>query len=187
MYDFKTLEQNMLAFWQESGTYRKMKAMLKDGPKFYFVDGPPYATGNLHPGTVWNKCIKDCMIRYLRGRGYDVRDQPGYDTHGLPIEVKVEKLLEIRNKDEIERIGIERFITECKGFADKYIKIMDGQFGMFGVWMDWESPYITYKDSFIEKAWSTIRKASEQNLLHRGKIRAALLRKVRDHACELRA
>ncbi|MCX6773869.1 MAG: isoleucine--tRNA ligase, partial [Candidatus Micrarchaeota archaeon] len=169
MYEFKSLEQKMATLWKDSNTYKKAKQMAKDGPKFYFVDGPPYVTGEIHSGTVWNKIIKDSIIRYLRGRGYDVRDQPGFDTHGLPIEVKVEKLLEIKNKDQIEERGIEKFITECKGFADKYMEVMTGQFGLFGIWMDWENPYVTYKDNFIEKTWSTIKQANDQGLMHRGK------------------
>jgi isoleucyl-tRNA synthetase len=169
MYDTKAIEQSMAAFWEKEGAYQKLKKMRSDGPKFYFADGPPYATGEIHVGTVWNKSIKDCMIRYLRGRGYDVRDQPGFDTHGLPIEVKVEKLLGIKRKDDIEKIGIAKFVTECRGFADKYIGVMRGQFGLFGIWMDWDSPYITYKDDYISKSWSTLKKAHEKGLLHRGK------------------
>jgi isoleucyl-tRNA synthetase len=169
MYDFKGVEHDIASFWEKEGIYRKARNMRKEGPKFYLVDGPPYATGEIHIGTVWNKSIKDCMIRYLSGRGYDVRDQPGFDTHGLPIEVKVEKLLGIKHKGEIEKIGIGKFITECRGFADKYIGVMEGQFKSFGVWMDWDNPYITYKDDYIEKSWSTLKKAHEKGLMHRGK------------------
>jgi isoleucyl-tRNA synthetase len=169
MYDFKALEHDIASFWEKEKLYHKVRKMRADGPKFYFVDGPPYATGEIHVGTVWNKSMKDCMIRYLRGRGYDVRDQPGFDTHGLPIEVKVEKLLEIRNKNEIEKVGIERFIKECRGFADKYIEVIKGQFSLFGIWMDWENPYVTYKDDYIEKTWETLKRAHEQGLMHRGK------------------
>jgi isoleucyl-tRNA synthetase len=169
MYDHEKIESEMLKFWEKERIYEKAKAKNKKGKKFYFVDGPPYATGEIHPGTAWNKAIKDAMCRYYRMKGYNVRAQAGFDTHGLPIEVKVEKLLEIKKKNEIEeRFGIERFISECKNFADKYIKIMTEQFKRTGVWMDWDNPYITYKDGYIEKSWETLKMAYDKGLMHEG-------------------
>ena len=169
MYDYEKIEKEMLEFWEREKVYEKAKKKNKNGKRFYFVDGPPYATGEIHPGTAWNKAIKDAMCRYYRMVGYNVRAQAGYDTHGLPIEVKVEKLLEIKKKSEIEeKFGIERFITECKNFADKYIGIMTNQFKRIGVWMDWDNPYITYRDGYIEKSWETLKMAYEKRLMHEG-------------------
>ena len=135
---------------------------------FYFCDGPPYATGQIHPGTAWNKSIKDAVCRYKRARGFSVRAQPGFDTHGLPIEVKVEQELKITDKREIEKLGVEKFVEKCKSFATQYIGVISGQFERCGVWMDWEHPYITYKDSYIESSWKTVKAAHEKGLLHEG-------------------
>lgn len=168
MYDHKAVEKEILEFWEKNGIYEKVKASRKKGEQYYFCDGPPYATGQIHPGTGWNKCAKDAICRFWRGRGYNVRVQPGFDTHGLPIEVKVEKELKIKNKQEIEKYGIEKFIDECKVFATKYIGVMGGQFRSFGVWMDWDNPYITYKDDYIESSWATIARAHELGLLTQG-------------------
>ncbi len=160
------MELKIQEFWKENNTYKKVKEYAKGRPKYYFCDGPPYATGEIHPGTAWNKAMKDAYIRFYRMLGYDVRDQAGFDTHGLPIEVKVEKKLGIKNKSEIEdKIGVKNFINECKSFATKYIGVMSDQFRSVGVWMDFEDPYLTYKNSFIEKSWETIKKAHEKGLL----------------------
>ncbi|MGC8898924.1 MAG: isoleucine--tRNA ligase [Candidatus Micrarchaeia archaeon] len=169
MYEYEKTEREMLEFWEREKIYEKAKNKNKKGKKFYFVDGPPYVTGEIHPGTAWNKAIKDAMCRYYRMSGYNVRAQAGYDTHGLPIEVKVEKLLEIKKKNEIEeKFGIERFITECRKFADKYMGIMAEQFKSIGVWMDWDRPYITYEDGYIEKSWETLKMAYDKGLMHQG-------------------
>ncbi|HII53728.1 isoleucine--tRNA ligase [Candidatus Micrarchaeota archaeon CG08_land_8_20_14_0_20_49_17] len=161
-------DNDILKFWASSAIYEKLKEKTANGEYFYFCDGPPYATGSIHPGTAWNKCIKDVICRYKRANGFRVRSQPGFDTHGLPIEVKVEQKLGLTNKQDIEKIGIAKFIGECKSFADTYVKIMTKEFGRVGVWMDWESPYITYSDSYIERSWATIREADEKGLLFQG-------------------
>ena len=168
MYKPNEIEQRISNFWKRENIYSKVKEAGKGKPKFYFNDGPPYATGQIHPGTAWNKCIKDAICRYKRLKGFNVRSQPGYDTHGLPIEVKVEQSLGFKSKKDIEKYGMEKFIEKCKAFATQYIGVMGEQFKSIGVWMDWENPYITYKDEFIEKSWKTIKKASEKGLLERG-------------------
>jgi len=169
MYETKESEKKIREFWEKERIYEKVKARNEKGGKLYFCDGPPYATGQIHPGTAWNKCLKDAMCRYWRSRGRNVRAKPGYDTHGLPIEVKVEQELGIRNKQEIEqKVGVGEFIKKCKAFATQYMGVMNGQFQRCGVWMDWEDPYITYRDRFIERSWATIRKAHEKGLLYRG-------------------
>ncbi|MEM7819960.1 MAG: isoleucine--tRNA ligase, partial [Candidatus Aenigmatarchaeota archaeon] len=160
-------EEMIRNFWAENNIYNKVK-QLKRKKKFYFLDGPPYATGSIHIGTAWNKILKDLYIRFFRMFGYDVWDQPGYDTHGLPIENKIEKKLEIKSKNDIERLGIEKFILECKDFATKFIDVMNKQFENLGVWMDWNNPYLTLTNDYIEGAWHTFKIAYENGLLYRG-------------------
>lgn len=162
------LEEAIVEFWKSNRIYEEAKKASSSGKPFYFCDGPPYATGQIHPGTAWNKCIKDAVCRYRRAKGWNVRAQPGFDTHGLPIEVKVEQELKISNKQQIEQIGIEKFVERCKAFATQYIGVISSQFERCGVWMDWGNPYVTYRDSYIESAWQTIKTAHEKGLLHQG-------------------
>lgn len=168
MYDHKKIETEMLEFLEKHNVYGKAKEKNAKGDPYYFCDGPPYATGAIHPGTAWNKSLKDAICRYWRMRGFNVRAQPGFDTHGLPIEVKVEQELGIKKKKEIEERGIGKFVDKCKSFADKYIEVMTGQFKSMGIWMDWDSPYITYHDDYIESSWKTIQMAHEKGLMHEG-------------------
>ncbi len=168
MYDHKKIEQEIRAFWEKEKIYEKLKQKNAGSPPFYFCDGPPYATGQIHPGTGWNKIIKDTICRYKRMCGYNVRSQAGYDTHGLPIEVKVEQELGIKNKNEIEKKGIDKFVEKCKYFATKHIDIMGEQFKQLGVWMDFDKPYITYKDSYINSSWKTLKLAYEKGLMYEG-------------------
>jgi len=168
LHDQIKLEQEIFSFWEKEKIYDEVKRSLKDGKPYYFCDGPPYATGQIHPGTAWNKSIKDAVCRYRRARGYNVRAQPGFDTHGLPIEVKVEQELKFNDKRQIEKYGVEKFVEKCKAFATQYIGVISGQFKRCGVWMDWHNPYITYKDSYIDASWGTIKTAHEKGLLHEG-------------------
>ena len=165
----KDMEDKIVEFWEAERIYEKAKENRSKAKKWYFLDGPPYATGSIHVGTAMNKVIKDFWLRYYRMLGYDVWSQPGYDTHGVPIENKVEKLLGFRAKGDIEKFGVERFIKECEKFATKYIGIMGDQFKNLGVWMDWDKPYMTLTNEYIEGAWYTFKKAFEQGLLYRGK------------------
>ena len=136
MTELAPLENQILAYWKEHDTYHRLVARNSNGPKFFFVDGPPYATGQIHPGTAWNKCLKDSILRYQRAKGCAVFDRPGFDTHGLPIEVKVEQAMKLASKKEIEtKVGIAKFISECKRFASQYIGVISGQFGRCGVWI----------------------------------------------------
>jgi len=123
--------------------YRKTKELRANGEPFYFVDGPPYTTGAIHL----------------------VRDQPGFDMHGLPIEVKVEKQIGVHSKKDIEELGIDKFVTTCKEFALGLHADMTEQFKQLGVWMDWDHPYQTIRLEYLESAWWTIQKAEEKGLL----------------------
>jgi isoleucyl-tRNA synthetase len=163
--DLKELEERIQEEWRKNNTYGKVKEALKEGKKYYFLDGPPYASGAIHLGTAYNKILKDAIVRYLAMRGYNVRRQAGWDCHGLPIEVKVEERLGIKNKKEIEELGIEKFVQECKRWAYEHIDLMGEQFQRLGVWMDWSRPYMTLTDEYIEAAWWTIKRAHEKGLL----------------------
>ena len=165
-YDFRAIEDRVWTLWRERDAYKRTKVHFSSGKDFYFVDGPPYTSGSIHMGTAWNKILKDFYIRYKRMHGYNVRDQPGYDMHGLPIEVKVEKALGIKNKKEIfEKVGIDRFIEKCREFALNYKDVMTEQFKALGVWLDWENSYMTITNDYIESAWWTLKKAHEKGLL----------------------
>lgn len=145
---------------------RKESAKQKEG--FYFMDGPPYATGHIHMGTALNKILKDVAIRSKRMQGFHVIDRPGYDTHGLPIEKKVEEKLGFDNKQQIEEHGIDKFIEECRHFATEFIDVMNQEFDNLGIWMDWENPYLTLNDDYIDAIWWTFKKADEKGLLYKG-------------------
>ncbi|MBN2331416.1 MAG: isoleucine--tRNA ligase [Candidatus Aenigmarchaeota archaeon] len=169
LFDHKRVEEEILAFWKKDGTYDKVKRAGKGKKPFFFVDGPPYATGSIHMGTAWNKIIKDVYLRYARMLGLDAWDQPGYDTHGTPIETKVEKQLGFGSKKDIEKYGIGKFIEKCRIYATKYIDVMSGQFANLGVWMDWKDPYLTLDNRYIEGAWYTFKRAFDGGFLYKGK------------------
>ncbi|MFA5862109.1 MAG: isoleucine--tRNA ligase, partial [Candidatus Thermoplasmatota archaeon] len=164
-FDARALEARVAESWVKNDTYHKTKAHRKGGPSYYFLDGPPYATGHIHIGTARNKLLKDVFVRHMRARGFDVRDQPGYDMHGLPIEVKVEKELGIKTKKGIEEHGIDRFVEACRTFAVSHLQMMNEEFKELGVWLDWDHPYMTITNDYIEGAWWAIEKAHERGLL----------------------
>ncbi len=167
-YDQFRIEEEIKRFWSQNKIYEKVKERSRrSSRKLYFLDGPPYASSDvIHPGTAWNKVIKDVLLRYYRMMGFWVWDKPGYDTHGLPIEVKIEKEFGIKNKKEIvESIGVDNFVNACRDFARENLKAMTEQFKEIGVFMDWEDPYITFKNEYIESGWWLLKKAEEKGLL----------------------
>ena len=168
-YDPHAVEDRTFDHWDEVDAYRKAKEHRADGEDFFFVDGPPYTSGAAHMGTTWNKTLKDAYIRYLRMRGYDVTDRPGYDMHGLPIETKVEERLGFENKKDIEAFGMENFIEECKSFAEEQLEGLQEDFQSFGVWMDWADPYRTVTPEYMEAAWWGFQRAHERGLVTQGK------------------
>ncbi len=167
-YDPHRVEDWVKRFWTENKIYELVReANKKANRKFLFIDGPPYPSGDIpHIGTAWNKSLKDAVLRFKRMNGYQVFDRPGYDCHGLPIEVKVEQKLGISVKREIEeRIGVENFIAECKKLVTYNMESMTRWFRELGVFMDWENPYLTMTDEYIEAGWWLIKKADEMGLL----------------------
>ncbi len=162
-------EEEVREFWKGKKIPEKARRLNPKGKGFYMMDGPPYASGHIHMGTALNKTIKDITIRQKRMQGFSVLDQPGYDTHGLPIENKVEKQLKFKTKSEIEKYGVGKFVNECRKFATEYIGVMNSEFDNLGVWMDWENPYLTLNNDYIEAIWWTFKNADEKGLLYMGK------------------
>ncbi len=162
-------EEEITRFWLK----RKVPALVrkqsgKQKKAFYFMDGPPYATGHIHMGTALNKIQKDVAIRSRRMQGCNVFDRPGYDCHGLPIENKVEEKLGFKSKQDIEQYGVGKFIKECKQYATQFIDVMNNEFNDLGVWMGWQNPYLTLSNEYIEAIWWTFKKAEEKGLLYKG-------------------
>ena len=162
-------ENEIRQFWKAKKIAQKARKLNPKAKGFFMMDGPPYASGNIHMGTALNKIVKDITIRQKRMQGLSVLDQPGYDTHGLPIENKVEKKLNFKTKSEIEKYGVDKFVLECKKFATEFIEIMNSEFDNLGLWMDWDNPYLTLNNEYIEAIWWTFKNADEKGLLYQGK------------------
>ncbi len=173
MIDIKSLnktEKDILDFWKSHKIYQKsVKKNAGASKKFYMMDGPPYATGNIHMGTALNKTLKDIAMRIKRMQGCRVFDRPGYDTHGVPIELQIEKEIGSKGKQDIEKFGVDKFVAKCKAFATKYIDVMNEEFKNVGVWMDWDNPYVTLSDEWIEASWTAFKEAEKKGLLYLGK------------------
>lgn len=166
-YNPEEIESAVSKQWNENNTRKRALNKNEGGEIFYFLDGPPYASGSMHIGTAMGKIIKDYFIRYYRMNGYYVHAHPGYDTHGLPIENKVEEEQGFESKQDIEEFGVSKFVEKCEGYATKYIDEMSNEFKDMGVWMDWENPYLTLHDYYIEGAWETFREAYKKGYLYK--------------------
>jgi len=169
MYSFKNIEESALKFWEKNKIYEKTKKKNKKGKKFYFLQGPPYTSGRLHVGQAWNNALKDIVLRYKRMNGFRVWDRAGYDMHGLPTENAVQKKFNIKDKQEIEKFGVENFIKECINFSIEKADLMSKDLWRLGVWMDYKNAYLPIKNEFIEGEWWLIKKAWEQGRLYKGK------------------
>ena len=168
-YDPRTFEEQVKTLWEREATYDVVRKSRAKGSKFYFLDGPPFPSSDTpHIGTCWNKVLKDTVIRYKRLRGYRVRDQPGYDCHGLPIELAIEQKFGVKTKKDIQSFGLERFVYECQRFAEMNSLSMTQVFQDLGVWMDWAHPYMTHDDDYIESDWWSLKQAWSNKLFERG-------------------
>ena len=167
-FDLVAIEEEILKWWEDEKIYESIKENEPEDKKFFFMDGPPYTTGDVHIGTAWNKILKDFIMRYKRMQGYRVTDTPGYDTHGLPIEVVIEKQLGIKNKQEILEYGLDNFIEKCRTYAESKIGDMNDQFKRLGcTFWNWDNPYITLKNTYIQGIWWTLKKAWENGYLYK--------------------
>ncbi|MBI2656084.1 isoleucine--tRNA ligase [Candidatus Woesearchaeota archaeon] len=167
-YDAMKLEPEILEFWKKNNIYEKAKKKNSGKKKYYFLDGPPYTSGKVHLGTAWNKSLKDSALRYKRMQGFDAWDRAGYDMHGLPTEQAVEKKLGLKSKDDIPNFGVANFVRECKEFAISNLISMNGDFKRIGVWMDFDNPYKSIDNTYMEGEWWLIKKAHENGRLYEG-------------------
>jgi len=179
-FSAKDIEREVQEYWRTHGTYQAVKEQHSIGKPFFFVDGPPYTTGQIHLGTAWNKILKDSILRYHRMNGKNVIDRAGYDMHGLPIEVKVEQKLGFVSKKDIETFGIEKFINECREFAVKNKELMDAQFENLGIWMDFPNAYQTIKPWYVERRGGRSRKRRRRECSNAGVPGRELVPPVRD-------
>ncbi len=166
--DFLSREKEMLAFWKENNVFEKSVEQSKGKPTFTFYDGPPTANGKPHIGHILTRCIKDLIPRYQTMKGKDVLRKAGWDTHGLPVELEVEKLLGLDGKGQIEDYGVEPFIAECKKSVWKYQSEWEVMSERVGYWVDMENPYVTYTDNYIESVWWSISEIAKKGLLYKG-------------------
>ncbi len=166
--DIKSREQEILDYWKERSISGKIRERNKNGKKFYFLDGPPYVTGELGSHHIWVETIKDIILRYRRYRGQMVHDRAGFDVHGLPIEVKVEKLLNVTSKQDIkERIGVEEFIIACKDYAKEQARSAISTYLRFGSSLDFDTVYMPYENYYIAKGWKIFKAMSDKGLLYK--------------------
>ena len=166
--DWVAREKETLKFWNDNRIFQKSLEQTKDGKPFNFYDGPPTANGRPHIGHILTRVMKDIIPRYKTMRGYYVRRKAGWDTHGLPVELEVEKALGIDGKQEIEKYGVEEFIAECKKSVWKYKSEWEEMSGRVGFWADMDDPYITYEDDYIESVWWSISELDKKGLLYKG-------------------
>ena len=134
----------------------------KEGPTYTFYDGPPTANGKPHIGHVLTRVIKDMIPRYRTMKGYYVPRKAGWDTHGLPVELEVEKELGLDGKEQIEEYGLDPFIRKCKESVWKYKGMWEDFSGTVGFWADMDHPYVTYHDDYIESEWWALRKSGKR-------------------------
>ena len=165
---FVGLEKEIANLWTARNVIKKNFDMNQDGEYFTFYDGPPTANGKPHIGHVLTRVIKDMIPRYKTMKGYMVPRKAGWDTHGLPVELEVEKMLGLDGKEQIEEYGMEPFIKKCKESVWKYKGMWEDFSGTVGFWADMDNPYVTYDDNFIESEWWALKEIWNKKLLYKG-------------------
>ena len=166
--NFVAREAETLAFWKENKVFETSMERRKGSKNYTFYDGPPTANGKPHIGHVLTRVIKDMIPRYHAMKGCDVPRKAGWDTHGLPVELEVEKLLGIDGKEQIEQYGIAPFIDKCKESVWKYKGMWESFSDTVGFWADMDDPYVTYHDSYIESEWWALKQIWDKGLLYKG-------------------
>ena len=166
--NFVEHEKETEKFWRENDIFKKSMEARKEGPTYTFYDGPPTANGKPHIGHVLTRVIKDMIPRYRTMKGYMVPRKAGWDTHGLPVELEVEKLLGLDGKEQIEEYGLDPFIQKCKESVWKYKGMWEDFSGTVGFWADMDDPYVTYHDDFIESEWWALKEIWNKKLLYKG-------------------
>ena len=166
--NFVDREKNVGKFWRNQQIFEKSMKAREGKPVYTFYDGPPTANGKPHIGHVLTRVIKDMIPRYKTMKGYMVPRKAGWDTHGLPVELEVEKMLGLDGKEQIEEYGMEPFIKKCKESVWKYKGMWEDFSGTVGFWADMENPYVTYDDNFIESEWWELKEIWNKKLLYKG-------------------
>lgn len=166
--NFVEREKKTKEFWEENQIFEKSMKEREGSPMYTFYDGPPTANGKPHIGHVLTRVIKDMIPRYRTMKGYEVPRKAGWDTHGLPVELEVEKKLGLNGKEQIEAYGMEPFIRQCKESVWKYKGMWEEFSGTVGFWADMEHPYVTYENSFIESEWWALKEIWKKGLLYKG-------------------
>ena len=166
--NFVDREKRVEKFWKENHIFEKSMEDRKDDPTYMFYDGPPTANGKPHIGHVLTRVIKDMIPRYRTMKGYMVPRKAGWDTHGLPVELEVEKKLGLDGKEQIEEYGMEPFIQQCKESVWKYKGMWEDFSSTVGFWADMENPYVTYHDDYIESEWWALKEIWNKKLLYKG-------------------
>lgn len=165
---FVEREREVEKFWRENHIFEKSIEDRKDAPTYMFYDGPPTANGKPHIGHALTRVIKDMIPRYRTMKGYKVPRKAGWDTHGLPVEIEVEKELGINGKEQIENYGVAPFIEKCKESVWKYKGMWEEFSDVIGFWADMNDPYVTYHDSYIESEWWALKQIWDKGLLYKG-------------------
>lgn len=165
---FVGMEQDVASLWKEKSVIKKNFDMNQDGEYFTFYDGPPTANGRPHVGHILTRVMKDIIPRYKVMKGYKVIRKAGWDTHGLPVELEIEKKLGISGKEQIEEHGVEEFVTECKESVFKYVSMWEEMTEKIGYWVDMDDPYVTYHNSYIESVWWALKQMWDKGLLYEG-------------------
>jgi isoleucyl-tRNA synthetase len=165
---FPELDERWLAFWEEHRIFDQAVAQRRGGPEFVFYEGPPTANGMPHPGHVLTRVMKDVFLRYRAMTGHHVPRRAGWDTHGLPVEVEVEKTLGIHGREEIERYGVEAFSRKCIDSVFKYIDEWRRMTARIGFWIDLDDAYVTFHQSYVESVWWALKTLFDQGLLYQG-------------------
>ncbi|SCN23054.1 Isoleucine-tRNA ligase [Clostridium sp. N3C] len=165
---FVQMEKDILKLWEEKKIIQKNFDMNKDGEYFTFYDGPPTANGKPHVGHIITRVIKDIIPRYKVMKGYKVLRKAGWDTHGLPVELEIEKKLGISGKAQIEEYGVESFIKQCKESVFTYANMWKKMSDQVGYWVDMDEPYVTYHNDYIESVWWALKQMWDKGLLYKG-------------------
>ncbi|MDE6293201.1 MAG: class I tRNA ligase family protein, partial [Clostridiales bacterium] len=162
------MEKRVLDFWKENDVFNKSIVLREGGEEFSFYDGPPTANGKPHVGHVLTRTMKDIIPRFHTMKGKHVLRKAGWDTHGLPVELEVEKSLNIDGKQDIEKYGVEPFIAKCKQSVWKYKSEWERMSERVGYWADMDKPYVTYDDNYIESVWWSLKTIFDKGLIYKG-------------------
>ncbi|MBZ9684954.1 isoleucine--tRNA ligase [Clostridium estertheticum] len=165
---FMDIEKDILKLWKEKDIIQQNFDLNEEGEFFTFYDGPPTANGKPHIGHVLTRVMKDIIPRYKVMKGYKVPRKAGWDTHGLPVELEVEKRLGINGKPGIESYGVEKFVTECKNSVFSYVSMWEEMSERVGYWIDMENPYVTYHNDYIESVWWALKQMWDKDLVYKG-------------------